>query len=101
MLKKEELDKLYDEYERKYTKAELNYNDTGSPSTYRTMKKYEFIMDIIVYAEEQLASGCRSCKRHADNVEMTVKRWEGYKAANMVGMLDFDRVISDINDLKY
>lgn len=92
---------LYSQFEEKYREFEANYRDTGSARTYNTMMKYSELMELSELAEENLTDGCKKCRLHYKNAENAVKRWEAYKAQGMAGMLEFDKIIGELNDLKY
>ena len=64
-----EYSKELERIRKKLAEAEYNYQSTGSPSTYRTIHKYESLEDVYTLALGALSGNCRRC----GSTERTVK----------------------------
>lgn len=65
------------------------------------MRKYRELMELAELAEEHLTNSCKRCGIHYKNAENAAERWKAYKAQGMVSMLEFDKIIGELTDLKF
>ena len=99
MITVESIKKRRDKYLAKYDEHELNYQITGSASTYRTMCEYEERIDICNLAIEKLNRTCTLCEIHTANAESLAEKYQNYKDQNIE--LSIDEVIRDFSGLRF
>ena len=99
MITVESIKKRRDKYLAKYEEHELNYQITGSASTYRTMYEYEERINICNLAIEKLTGTCTLCNIHTANAESLAKKYQNYKDQNIE--LSVDEVIRDFSGLRF
>lgn len=95
----ESIKKRRDKYLAKRDEHELNYQETGSASTYRTMCEYDERIDICNLAIDKLSNICKRCDIHISNCEALVKKYQSYKDQNL--KISVDEVIADISGLRF
>lgn len=101
MVTADSLNKLQEQYEKKLSELEMNYQDTGSSSTQRTIYKYKNLIEIMRLAELQLTGGCHDCERHDRNVNCMISKYKNYQKNNLKDFENFDQFISDLEDLRW
>ncbi len=99
--KEKEILKMRDDAQKKFNEHEYNYQYTGSGSTYRTMIKYENIIEVCNLALKALNNECRHCESHRRTVDSRIKKYEEAKKAGLNEVLDFDEIIKDLYSCKY
>lgn len=100
MITMESLSKLQEQYEKKLSELEMNYQDTGSASTQKTIYKYKELIEVMRLAELQLTGGCHACERHDRNVNYMIGKYENYQKENLKDFENFNQFISDLKDLR-
>lgn len=93
--KEKEILKMRDDAQKKYDEHEYNYQFTGSGSTYRTMRRYENIIEVCNLALQALNNECPHCESHKRTVKSCMEKYRNAKEFNMADVLTFDNVIAD------
>lgn len=97
----ERIRKIRDKAEKRYNELEANYNDTGSSSTYRSMKYYEDLLNICDMARKSVEGVCSRCESHRRAADVFIKKYQEAKASDLTDILTFDNVIADFTSCKY
>lgn len=95
------LGELQEQYEKKLSELELNYQYTGSASTQKTIYKYRDLIEVMRLARLQLTGKCHACERHDRNVAYMIGKYENYQHENLKDFENFKQFISDLKDLRW
>lgn len=91
--------KKLEESQKRYDEADRNYQDTGSSSTMRTMRRNEDMIMICELALQALDSVCGKCERQRKKIGSAIDKYSFANEKNDTYLLNFDRIINDFMDL--
>jgi hypothetical protein len=83
---------IREDAEKHYRTSEENYNCTGSASSYRTMEKWQRLLDVCAMAQESIAYECPRCEHKRQNGKAIVSSLE--KRKEIETTIPIDEVIS-------
>lgn len=96
---KEKVEKIRNDAQKRYDKAEHDYQSTGSSSTYRTINKHYDIVKTCDLALEALDGKCHFCKNRNRRLEDAISRYKKLKETDST--IDIEKVIKDLINIRY
>lgn len=91
------IDKIESNAQRRYDQAEENYQSAGSLSSYRSMQKWQDVLDVCKMARESLEKSCWHCDQRYKHGKAMAEKLKERKACG-VEKIGIDEAIGMIRD---